>query len=173
MKTLNLTRWPLPTLMNLFLACIPGALLFSIWLSFEWGNPVPFLFIGGASFFWFVIAAAGASHRRLRLEVTDTHLRVYSLHGRRAVLRHEVLRQDLKDLWLRELHPVRQGPTGGRGTSNRLSLMVRTSQDIQELICLRDGLLNCYRLDALLLWLAEALALPKGVPQGPLRRAGR
>ena len=170
-KHLDLTRWPRLGFRNLYLVVLLGMLGGAAWMSLvgdaSGREPMPLLIVGAVTGFWFLLARGTAAPRRLRLEVTETHLKIHALRGRQAELLHDLARTDLKDLWLREGHPTEQGVPLRRGTSNGLWLMARTSdrgkgEGELALLCLRDAWLDVYGLDRLLLWLAEHLELPQG-----------
>lgn len=151
-------RVPRFTLLNAYLLVLLLMLVAVVWMGLFDGEPEPLmlLYVGLPVGFVMALAAVGMGPWRSRIEVGQGRLRVF--HGRELEAACDLNLDDLRDLWLRELHPDEQQAPLRRGTPNTLHLMARTRDgQTHELLCLRSRMVSVVGRDALLAWVEGAL----------------
>ena len=166
MKSLDLRRWPRCNLPNAYLVVLAVILAGAIRMTLQ--DPPQerdwwlVFIVGGVAAFWAGLAVYRSGPRRLRLEVSETHLRVVALGVFGAEVLHDLPRADLQDLWLRERYPNARGVVHLTGGS--LTLMACTpGNDALPVLTFRDTHLQQYDPGAVLDWLTEQLDLGPGM----------
>ena len=166
MNTLDLRRWPRCNLPNAYLVVLAVMLVGAIRMTLqdqpqerEWWLVC---IVGAVAAFWVGLAVYRSGPRRLRLEVTETHLRVVVPGIFGAEVLHDLPRADIQDLWLRERTPSARGVV--HVSAGSLTLMARMpGNDALPVLTLRDTHLDLYAPGAVLDWLTEQLDLGRGI----------